>query len=139
MSSRCAPALHYKVSGIGRFRLPALISVTAAGARAFTLYIAMKIRGRSLVVCLGLLCLSAARAQQYTIQTLAGNGTAGFVDGDLAAAQLSSPNAVALDSKGNLYIADTGNQRIRMISGSTVTTIAGTGTIGYSPDGTTAT
>jgi uncharacterized protein (TIGR03437 family) len=94
----------------------------------------MKIRGRSLVVCLGLLCLSAARGQQYTIQTLAGNGTAGFADGDLAAAQLSSPNAVALDSKGNLYIADTGNQRIRMISGSTITTIAGTGTIGYSGD-----
>jgi uncharacterized protein (TIGR03437 family) len=101
----------------------------------------MKIRGRSLVVCLGLLCLSAARGQQYTIQTLAGNGTAGFAvdSGDPAAAQLSSPGAVALDSKGNLYIADTGNQRIRMISGSTITTIAGTGTVGYSPDGTTAT
>jgi uncharacterized protein (TIGR03437 family) len=94
----------------------------------------MKIWGRSLVVCLGLLCLSAARGQQYTIQTLAGNGSAGFVDGDVTAAQFSSPNAVALDSKGNLYIADTGNQRIRMISGSTVTTIAGTGTIGYSGD-----
>ena len=120
-------------------RHPALISVTGGGARAFTLYIAMKIWGRSLVVCLGLLCLSAARGQQYTIQTLAGNGSAGFVDGDVTAAQFSSPNAVALDSKGNLYIADTGNQRIRMISGSTVTTIAGTGTVGYSPDGTTAT
>src|SRR5450759_5776014 len=115
-------------------RHPALISVTGAGARAFTLYIAMKIWGRSLVVCLGLLCLSAARGQQYTIQTLAGNGTAGFADGDVTAAQFSSPNAVALDSKGNLYIADTGNQRIRMISGRLITTIAGTGTIGYTGD-----
>ena len=42
---------------------------------------------------------------------------------------------MALDSKGNLYIADTGNHRIRKISGGTITTIAGTGgTIGYSGD-----
>ncbi len=96
----------------------------------------MKIRGRSLVVCLGLLCYAAAWGQQYTIQTLTGNGTAGFAGdaGDPSLAQLNLPNAVALDSKGNLYIADTANQRIRMISGSTITTIAGTGTIGYSGD-----
>jgi uncharacterized protein (TIGR03437 family) len=103
----------------------------------------MKIRGHSLVVCLGLLCLSAARGQQqYTIQTLAGNGTAAFAgdNGDAAAAQLNLPSAVALDSKGNLYIADTGNQRIRMISAAgVITTIAGTGTIGYSGDGAAAT
>jgi uncharacterized protein (TIGR03437 family) len=129
--------LHYKVSGIGRFRLPTDISVTGAWARAFTLYIAMKIRGRSLVVCLGLLCLSAARGQQYTIQTLAGNGSAAYAgdNGAPAAAQFTSPGAVALDSKGNLYIADTGNHCIRMISGSTITNIAGTGgTAGYSGD-----
>ncbi len=97
----------------------------------------MKIRGRSLVVCLGLLGFSAARGQQYTIQTLAGTpGTAGFAgdNGDPAAAQLNSPNAVTLDSKGNLYIADTVNQRIRMISGRLITTFAGTGTIGYTGD-----
>ncbi len=120
-----------------------VISVTVAEARAFTLYIAMKIRGRSLAVCLGLVCLSAAHGQQYTIQTLTGNGSAGFVgdSGDPAAAQLSSPQSVALDSKGNLYIADTGNQRIRMISasGGTITTIAGTGTIGQAGDGAAAT
>ena len=88
----------------------------------------MKIRGLSFVVCLGLLCLSAAHGQQYTIQTVAGAGFAGYVGdgGDPAASQLSSPNAVALDSKGNIYIADTGNQRVRMISGGTINTIAGT-------------
>ena len=96
----------------------------------------MKIRGCSLVVCLGLLGFSAARGQQYTIQTLTGNGSGGYAgdNGDPAAAQLNSPNAVALDSKGNLYIADTVNQRIRMISGGTITTFAGTGTIGYTGD-----
>ena len=101
----------------------------------------MKIRGLSFVACLGLLCLSAAHGQQYTIQTLAGAGFAGYVGdgGDPAASQLSSPNAVALDSKGNIYIADTGNQRIRMISGGTITTIAGNGTAGYLGDGAAAT
>jgi uncharacterized protein (TIGR03437 family) len=96
----------------------------------------MKIQGCSLVVCLGLLCVPASRGQQYTIQTLAGNGSAGYAgdNGDPSAAQLNSPNAVALDSKGNLYIADTVNQRIRMISGRMITTIAGTGTIGYTGD-----
>jgi uncharacterized protein (TIGR03437 family) len=88
-------------------------------------------------VCLSLLCLSAAHGQQYTIQTLAGNGSAAFTGDNGAAglAQLNSPGAVVLDSKGNLYIADTGNHCIRMISGGTITTIAGTGgTIGYSGD-----
>ena len=101
----------------------------------------MKIWGRSLVVCLGLVCLSAAHGQQYTIQTLAGNGSAGFAgdNGDPAASQLNSPGAVALDSKGDLYIADTGNHRIRKISGGAITTIAGTGTLGYSGDGAAAT
>src|ERR1017187_3419811 len=85
----------------------------------------MKIRGRSLVVCLGLLCLSAARGQQYTIQTLAGIGTAGFA-GDSGApllAQFSSPSAGALGASGNLYIADTVNHCIRKISGNIITTI----------------
>ena len=99
----------------------------------------MKIRGCSLVVCLGLLCFSAARGQQYTIQTLAGTGTAGFVGdgGAPSAAEFSSPGAVVLDSKGSLYIADTVNHCIRMISanGATITTIAGTGgTAGYTGD-----
>jgi uncharacterized protein (TIGR03437 family) len=101
----------------------------------------MKIRGLSFAASLGLLCLSAAHGQQYTIQTIAGAGFAGYVGdgGDPAASQLSTPNAVALDSKGNLYIADTGNQRIRMISGGTITTIAGNGTAGYLGDGAAAT
>jgi uncharacterized protein (TIGR03437 family) len=98
----------------------------------------MKIRGCSFVVCLGLLSLSAGRGQQYTINTIAGTaGTAGFVGdgGAPSAAEFSSPSAVALDSSGNLYIADTVNHCIRKISGNIITTIAGTGgTAGYSGD-----
>lgn len=72
------------------------------------------------------------------VTTVAGNGKAGFEgDGGAAAdAQLSSPQGVAADAAGNLYIADTGNNRIRKVSVTgVITTIAGTGTSGFSGDG----
>src|SRR5258708_2924232 len=100
----------------------------------------MLMRGSSFVVCLGVLSSAAAIAQQYTITTLAGNGAAGFLDGsDLTSVQFSSPNALTLDSKGAVYVADTGGSRIRLISGGSVTTIAGTGTAGYTGNGASAT
>ena len=88
-------------------------------------------------MCLGVLCLSAAWGQEYTISTIAGSGTPAFTgdNGPAAAAQFNSPGAVLLDSAGNIYISDTGNHCIRKISGGTITTIAGTGgTIGDSGD-----
>src|SRR5436190_20406078 len=100
----------------------------------------MLIRGSLPVVCLGLMATVAAIGQQYTITTLAGNGTEGFLDGsDLLAAQFNNPNALAVDSKGAIYIADTAGQRIRLISGGAVSTIGGNGTLGYSGSGSTAT
>ncbi len=73
------------------------------------------------------------------IHTVAGSllGTAGYGgDGGAAtAAVLNNPADVALDSSGNLYIADKYNQRIRKVSGGIITTVAGTGTGGYSGDG----
>jgi uncharacterized protein (TIGR03437 family) len=81
---------------------------------------------------------TCAWAQQYTISTFAGNNTAGagFAgDGGAAtSAQLSSPDGLTFDSSGNLYIADSANQRIRKISSGTITTVAGNGTAGYSGD-----
>ena len=51
-------------------------------------------------------------------------------------AQLSNPEHIAIDAAGNLYIADNGNNRIRKVSTSgIITTIAGTGTGGYTGDG----
>jgi hypothetical protein len=75
------------------------------------------------------------------ITTIAGTGAAGYSgDGGAAtAAQLSLPSAVTIDSNGNLYIADTNNQRIRKITGTAITTIAGNGEESYAGDGTTAT
>jgi sugar lactone lactonase YvrE len=73
-----------------------------------------------------------------TITTVAGNGTAGFSgDGGAAtAAQLRTPHSVAVDSMGNLSIADTSNVRIRKVdSTGTINTIAGVGTAGFTGDG----
>ena len=73
-----------------------------------------------------------------TITTIAGTGEQGFSGdgGPAVAAQLASPKGVALDATDNLYIADTGNLRIRKVdSTGTITTIAGTGERGFSGDG----
>lgn len=71
-----------------------------------------------------------------TITTVAGNGSFGFAgdNGAAASAILNQPAGVAVDKAGNLYIADTGNHRVRMVSGGTITTIAGTGVPGYVAD-----
>jgi hypothetical protein len=72
------------------------------------------------------------------ITTVAGNGAAGFSgDGGLATkAQLSGPSAIAIDATGNLFIADTGNRRIRKVSrDGIIATLAGNGTTGFSGDG----
>lgn len=71
------------------------------------------------------------------ITTVAGNGTAGFSGdgGSATGAQLNAPFAVALDSNGDLYIADTQNNRIRKVSNGIITTVAGNGTAGFSGDG----
>ena len=87
-----------------------------------------------------ILCSGVATAQQYTISTIAGNGVAGFIDGDaLNGAQLNFPAGITLDSSGKLYIADTVNYRIRTLSGGLLATIAGNGTSGYTGDGSAAT
>jgi sugar lactone lactonase YvrE len=72
------------------------------------------------------------------ISTVAGNSVLGYAGdgGPATAASLGDPFGVAVDSTGNLYIADTGNAVIRKVdTHGTITTIAGTGTSGYSGDG----
>jgi uncharacterized protein (TIGR03437 family) len=73
-----------------------------------------------------------------TIQPVAGTGTAGF-SGDsrqAASAQLQAPGQLARDAAGNLYIADSGNNRIRkMTPQGVISTFAGTGIAGLTGDG----
>lgn len=82
------------------------------------------------------------------IQTIAGNGTpCGVPTGSCGdgrkstAANLRSPEGTAVDGAGNLYIADSGDQKIRRVDASThiISTVAGTGTSGYNGDGRLAT
>jgi sugar lactone lactonase YvrE len=72
------------------------------------------------------------------IYTVAGDGEYGYSgDGGLATvADLNYPRGTAIDSAGNLYIADSDNQVIRKVAAGTgvITTVAGTGTAGYSGD-----
>jgi DNA-binding beta-propeller fold protein YncE len=65
------------------------------------------------------------------VTTLAGSGVPGNADGTGTAAQFSSPQSVAVDSVGNVYVADTNNHTIRKITpAGVVTALAGTGVPG---------
>jgi trimeric autotransporter adhesin len=73
------------------------------------------------------------------ISTVAGSGSSGSSGdgGQATSATLNSPYGVAVDASGNIYIADSSNNRIRMVTKSTgiISTVAGSGPYGYSGDG----
>ncbi|PQJ12108.1 hypothetical protein CJD36_009995 [Flavipsychrobacter stenotrophus] len=76
------------------------------------------------------------------ITTIAGNSTTVYNGDNIAAtaASIYTPHCVALDVGGNLYITDNGNHRVRKVSAAgVITTIAGTGVMGYSGDDSLAT
>jgi len=98
-------------------------------------------RGMNVNRCLsvGLLLLaSTLRAETPQLESVAGNGVAGYAgdSGPATAAELNLPANVAVDGSDDIFVADSGNQRIRKIDrGGMITTIAGTGSAGYSGDG----
>jgi len=71
----------------------------------------------------------------YSIETVAGSANMGD-GGQATAAQISTIQGIAVDRLGNLYLSDTDNNRVRMIStNGIITTLAGTGVAGFSGDG----
>jgi DNA-binding beta-propeller fold protein YncE len=73
------------------------------------------------------------------ISTIAGDGTQGFSGdgGSASGAILNSPAAVAIDVAGNVYVADSGNNRVRKINAvsGVITTVVGNATETFSGDG----
>ncbi len=72
------------------------------------------------------------------VSTIAGTGTSGSAGDGVPAirAELTNVQSLAADSKGNLYLADYGSNRVRRISpDGIITTVAGTGARGFSGDG----
>jgi uncharacterized protein (TIGR03437 family) len=76
------------------------------------------------------------------ISSVAGTGVAGYSGdgGPAISAQLNSPDGVVVDTAGNLYIPDWGNNRVRKVTpAGVITTVAGSGTRGFGGDGGAAT
>jgi hypothetical protein len=84
-----------------------------------------------LLACLALAAMTRATAQEYTFTTLAGpDEDPGAIDATGSAARFWCPEGVRVDSAGNVYVADSGNNTIRKVTpGRVVTTLAGNASI----------
>ncbi len=89
----------------------------------------------ALACCYAWAPAGAAGLPGYAIETMAGSANQG--DGGAAtAAQFGTIKGIAVDGRGNLYIADTDHNQVRQVNAAgAVSTLAGTGTAGYSGDG----
>jgi hypothetical protein len=105
--------------------------------------VAIDSAGNIYIADLGNSCIRKVTASTGVITTIAGNGIQGYSGdgGGATSATLNGPAGVAVDSAGNIYIADFDNNRIRKVVASTgvITTVAGDGAPGYSGDGGAAT
>ena len=81
------------------------------------------------IVILIFSCIQLSMAQRYLVSTVAGSGTAGYLDGQRTTAQFFDPVSLTVDSTGNMYVGDKDTHTIRKISAGTfsVSTFAGSG------------
>jgi sugar lactone lactonase YvrE len=95
-----------------------------------------------LLLCVALPSAIVIGQSGGTIDTVAGDGAPGFSGdgGPAVAAHLNAAEGLAIDTEGNLFIADTGNHRIRKVDrAGIISTVAGNGAAGFSGDGGAAT
>ncbi|MGA2866576.1 MAG: SBBP repeat-containing protein [Verrucomicrobiota bacterium] len=101
--------------------------------------IATNLSAGLLLAALAMAATTQGKAQEYTFTTLAGPPEAGpgAIDGTAGAARFNKPCGVAVDSAGNVYVADSFNHTIRKVTpGGVVTTLAGLAGSSGSADGT---
>ena len=114
------------------------VPATSASLR-FPRGVAMDASGNLFIADTGNGRIRRVDAATGVITTVAGTGASGFSGdgGPATSASLSVPTGGAVDASGNLFIADTGNGRIRRVDAATgvITTVAGTGTHGFSGAG----
>jgi hypothetical protein len=121
------PATGKATTIAGAFDAPGMVDGAGAGARFSTPYFLVARSDGKLLVTdfdnnrLRLVGLDGTTA------TLAGATQAGFVDGAMAGARFSHPQAMSAAANGDIYLTDLGNFRIRKIAGDQITTVAGNG------------
>ncbi len=123
--------------------MPVTFTPAAPGSRSAQLKVTDSGGNVSVIGITGTGNAPAVAFEAATITTVAGTGTAGYsgTSAPASTAQVSAPRGGVVDSGGNIYFADSGNNAIRRIDAASgvITTVAGTGQAGYSGDGATAT
>lgn len=115
--------------GVARMQTPYAIAAAADGSRWF---IADTFNHAVRVIEVKRSDATVSATLSYQTSTLGAGGSAGFQDGPLAQARFRFPVGLAFDDARSLYVADSGNQRIRVIDldAGTVRTLAGSGATG---------
>jgi sugar lactone lactonase YvrE len=112
--------------------VPAYLAFDSAG----NLYVADRNPQQSGIIGGG--CRIIRVKPDRSVSVIAGTGVCGYSGdgGPAVEAKLADPTSIALDSAGNIYVADSNNHRIRRIdSRGIITTVAGTGVAGHTGDG----
>jgi hypothetical protein len=112
------------------------VTVTPVADQTGTAIITIRVTDLSLVSTSSFLVNVPGTLSAFAVATLAGStGNAGSADGTASAARFNSPNGVAVDSAGSIYVAD-GNAIRKITGGGVVTTLAGSVSAYGSADGT---